>query len=197
MNSMFQRCTSCISKQEGFCPLLLLQGGCCRGWRHWAVPSELLRCRGLPPAACGKGRRGQEALSPRKAGGHNPGSFGTWVRVILSNRETEARPRVHLHDCARTVGFERARALLFAPFQLGTLHPQVSGLQAEPTGNKLLAEARPGQGNGLVPWKVGTWWHLCRHDRKAIFMPYISKSRWSAAITARCSHRGYLNLVPD
>lgn len=28
-------------------------------------------------------------------------------------------------------------------------------------------------------------------------MPYISKSRWSAAIAARCSRRGHLNAVPD
>lgn len=44
---------------------------------------------------------------------------------------------------------------------------------------------------------MGTWCHLCRSDRKAIFMPYISKSRWSAAIAAHCSRRGHLNAVPD
>lgn len=49
----------------------------------------------------------------------------------------------------------------------------------------------------LVPWSMGTWCHLCRSDGKAIFMPYISKSRWSAAIAAHCSHRRYLNAVPD
>lgn len=73
---------------------------------------------------------------------------------------------------------------------------------AEPPG--MLAEAWPGQGNRLipwtmklVPWSMGTWCHLCRSDGKAIFMPYISKSRWSAAIAAHCSHRQYLNAVPD
>lgn len=66
---------------------------------------------------------------------------------------------------------------------------------AEPTGSP--AGAWPGQGNGQVPWSMGTWCHLCRSDRKAIFMPYISKSRWSAAIAARCSRRGHLNAVPD
>lgn len=73
---------------------------------------------------------------------------------------------------------------------------------AEPPG--MLAEAWPGQGNRLipwtmklVPWSMGTWCHLCRSDGKAIFMPYISKSRWSAAIAAHCSRRRYLNAVPD
>lgn len=157
---MFQRCTSCISKQEGFCPLLLLQGGCCRGWRHWAVPSELLRCRGLPPAACGKGRRGQEALSPRKAGGHNPGSFGTWVRVILSNRETEARPRVHLHDCARTMGFERARAL--REQELCSLPPsssapcilKLAACRLSPRGTSSWQRLGQDRGTG---WSPGRW----------------------------------------
>lgn len=72
MNSMFQHCTSCISKQEGFCPLPLLQGGCCRAGGTRLAPGS---CCGAEVFLWAR-ETGQEASSPCKAGGHDPGSFG-------------------------------------------------------------------------------------------------------------------------
>lgn len=145
--SVFQCCTSCISKEEGFCPLLLLHRGCCRGCRQRADPRELLWCRDLPPAAW-QGRC-QEASSPRKAGGHNPESFeqqGTRARRTdsVSNTTMPAMQALTEQQLCSLPHCSSARCI-----------HQVSSLWAEPTGNKLPAEARPGEGERAGPLEGG------------------------------------------
>lgn len=127
--------------------LLLLHRGCCRGCRQRADPRELLWCRDLPPAAW-QGRC-QEASSPRKAGGHNPESSeqqGTRARRTdsVSNTTMPATRALTEQQLCSLPHCSSARCI-----------HQVSSLWAEPTGNKLPAEARPGEGERAGPLEGG------------------------------------------